>query len=191
MTSLTIRINLKEPEVGFSELQQALASISHEDILAHLPDKVMKAASWLYDDDITAARAMLAAAERKENDLIRSQAVQEIELLKKTIYSGKIKSANYSVKMPAGSLNVIVYEPSACFIATACFGAEAEETNLPRSWRDELLANTNLGRKFIVWYYNNGEVFAELLRRSPVLRVIARACMGVIVKIVRQQMRRI
>lgn len=74
----TIKINVKEPSQGFAELQQALASMSHNDMLAHLPEKVMKAASWLYDDDITSARAMLAEAERLENDLIRASATREI-----------------------------------------------------------------------------------------------------------------
>ena len=67
----SIRVNVKDPEEGFSEINLALESLVHEDVLAHVPDKVMEAASWLYDDDITVARSMLAEAERKENDIIQ------------------------------------------------------------------------------------------------------------------------
>jgi hypothetical protein len=108
----TIKIDISEPASGYAELQATLASMSHDDVLAHLPESVMGAATWLYNDDITTARAMLAEAERKENDLIRSSAVREIELLMRTISSARVKTANYSVEMPSGKLHVAVYTPS-------------------------------------------------------------------------------
>lgn len=185
--SKTIRINVKEPAQGFSELQQALSSMSHDDVLAHLPEHVMKAASWLYDDDITASRAMLAEVERRENDLIRSNAAREIQLLRKTIATGQVKSASYSVEMPSGKLDVVAYTPSMCFIATICFGEEAEETKILRNWRDAYLIETAWGRKFIVWYYNNGELLAEITSRSHVLKAVARTCIGLMAKIVHQK----
>lgn len=40
-----------------------------------------------------------------------------------------------------------------CFIATAVYGAEAEETNYLRQWRDDVLLKTGLGRLFVVFYY--------------------------------------
>lgn len=168
----SIRINIKEPAAGFSELQSALASMSHGDVLAHLPEHVMKTASWLYDDDITGARAMLAKAERLENDMIRTKAAREIELLRKTISSGQIKTASYNVEMPAGKLDVIAYTPSKCFVATVCFGENAPETAALRGWRDDYLIKKAWGRKFIVWYYENGEALAEITARSSILKYI-------------------
>jgi hypothetical protein len=106
----SIRINVKEPIRGFAELDSALASMQHCDVLAHLPEKVMQAASWLYHNDITAARAMLAEAERKENDIIRASATREVALLKRAVQSAQVKSASYSVQMPAGNLSVEVYK---------------------------------------------------------------------------------
>lgn len=99
----SIRINVKEPVGGCAELDSALASMQHYDVLAHVPEKVMQAASWLYDDDITAARGMLAEAERRENDIILASATREVALLKRTIQSGQVKSASYSVQMPAAT----------------------------------------------------------------------------------------
>lgn len=182
--SRTIRINVKQPEEGFSELQNALASMSHDDVLAHLPESVMKAGSWLYDDDITATRAMLAEVERLENDMIRTNASRDITLLSRTISSGQVQAANYSVEMPAGKLNIIAFTPLKCFIATVCFGEAAPETVVLRFWRDHYLVETDCGRKFIVWYYKNGEKIANIVSRSTLLKGLAKVFIGVFSKIV-------
>jgi hypothetical protein len=174
----TIKINMKEPSQGFAELERALASMSHNDVLAHLPERVMQAASWLYDADVTAARAMLAEAERLENDLIRSNAAREIELLRRVISTGQVKAAAYTVVMPAGKLNVVAYSPSFCFVATVCFGANAPETKLLRVWRDQYLIERAWGRSFVVWYYNNGERFAAVAASSPSLKRVASILIG-------------
>ena len=89
-----------------------------EDVLAHLPEHVMTAATWLYDDDITAARAVLAEAKRAENDIVKKQARREIELLKRTISTGQVKTANYSVDLPAGTLSVHAFTPAKGLFAT-------------------------------------------------------------------------
>lgn len=177
-----IRINVKEPAKGFAELEQELASMSHDDILAHLPEHVMKAASWLYDDDMTATRAMLAEAERFENDTIRTKATREIALFRKTISSGQVKAAQYDVEMPAGKLRVIALTPSKCFVATVCFGEAAPETETLRKWRDEYLIEQDWGCGFIVWYYNNGEKFAQIVSRSLVLKIVTKVCIGFVAK---------
>jgi hypothetical protein len=169
-----ISINVKEPTAGFQELQLALNSMSHDIVLAHLSEKVMKAASWLYDDDITAARAMLAEAERLENDSIRASARKEIDLLRRTIQSGQIKAANYSVSMPAGILSVIAFTPSKCFVVTVCFGQDASQTIALRTWRDNFLLTYGIGRRFVVWYYNNGENYASVAQKYPIVKYIAK-----------------
>lgn len=173
-----IRINVKEPAEGFSELDVVLGSMSRNDLLAHLPEKVMKAASWLYDDDITVARSMLAEADRIENDQIRTRAAREIDLLKRTISTGQVKAATYSVQMPAGSLSVTAFSPSLCFVSTVCFGSNAPETIALRGWRDNFLIKHQIGRQFIVWYYKNGEAIASFVSRSIFLKKLARYAIG-------------
>jgi hypothetical protein len=111
-TFATVKINVKEPNEGFALLDAELSRMNIKDELAYLPEKVMEAATWLYDNDVTAARAMLAEATKIENDMLKRNAIKEIELLKKTIKSGQIKSANYNVEMPAGSLAVVATSPS-------------------------------------------------------------------------------
>lgn len=178
----SIKINVKEPSAGFSELQNALNLMSHDDVLAHLPEHVLKAADWLWDDDITSARAMLAEAERMENDLIRTSATREIGLLMRAISSGQIKTASYSVTMPAGKLSVVAYSPTLCYVATVCFGSNANETKILRHWRDTYLLEKNWGRSFIVWYYKNGEQISHYLENSKFTGKLAKIAIYLFVK---------
>jgi hypothetical protein len=111
-TYATVEINVKEPAKGFSLLDSEISKMNVSDDLAYLPEKVMEAATWLYDNDVTAARAMLAEATTIENDMLKKNAVKEIDLLKRAIKSGQIKSATYDVQMPAGRLSVTATTPS-------------------------------------------------------------------------------
>ena len=180
----SIKINVKEPSAGFADLQSALTSMKHDDLLEHLPENVMEAAKWLYDDDITSARAMLADAKKIETEIIKKNASREIEILKRTISSGQIKSASYSVEMPAGTVNVVAYSPSFCYVATACFGQSAPQTLVLRSWRDSYLINQSWGRNFIVWYYKNGEELSRFAQKSPVIKIIFKVLINVVVSII-------
>ncbi|WP_394245041.1 CFI-box-CTERM domain-containing protein [Halopseudomonas laoshanensis] len=179
---LSIRIDIKNSEEGFRELDQAMAKLESTDPLAYLPEKVMEAAKWLYDDDITAARAMLAEAVKHETDLIRANAIREIALLKKTISSGQVKSANYSVTTPTSRLAVTAYSKSKCFVATVCYGEDAIETQVLRQWRDDYLMQHRFGRDFVVWYYTHGEAMANTLERLPVLKTACKKVVGLFVK---------
>lgn len=111
-TFATVKINVKEPDEGFSLLDEEISRMNIKDELAYLPGNVMEAATWLYDNDVTAARAMLAEATKIENDMLKRNAMKEIDLLKRTIKTGQIKTANYNVEMPAGSLSVVATSPS-------------------------------------------------------------------------------
>lgn len=106
-----ISINIEAPGNAFAEIDAALNALDTEDVLAHLPEDVMKAATWLYDDDMTAARAVLAEAKRAQNETMKQAARREIELLKRTLASGQAETANYSVELPAGTLSVHAFTP--------------------------------------------------------------------------------
>jgi hypothetical protein len=108
--SKSIRINVRKLAEGSAELDLALSSMQYHDVLANLPGKVLKAASWLYANDITAARAMLAEAEKKENGIMLEAAWREVELLKRAIQSKQIRSASYNIQMPAGIISVETYK---------------------------------------------------------------------------------
>jgi len=114
----SVRINIEEPGGGFAEIGAALRELETDDLLAHLPEIVMQAAKWLYDDDVTAARAVLAQAKHAENELLKQAARREIELLKRAISNGQVKTANYSVELPSGTLSVHAYTPSKGLLST-------------------------------------------------------------------------
>lgn len=167
--TITIKVNSKEPAAGLSEVDAALRKIEVTDELAYLPAQVMEAAKWLYDDDVTAARGVMISLAAAETSALKQSAEREINLLKRTLNSGQVKAASYSVKTPGGNLNIVAYTPSKCFVATACFGQNDDRTKFFRSWRDTFLAESELGRDFIVWYYNNGELLANVLARNRAL----------------------
>jgi hypothetical protein len=114
----SVRINIEEPGSAFAEIESALSELDTQDVLAHIPEHVMKAATWLYDDDVTAARSVLAEAKRAQNETMKRSARRELDVLKRTITSGQVKTANYSVELPAGTLSVQAYTPQKGLIKT-------------------------------------------------------------------------
>lgn len=177
----TVRIDTKEPEKGLAELHDVFSSLTIQDGLANLPERVMEAAKWLYDDDITAARAMLVEVEKLKNETMRASALREIELLKRTIGAKQIKSASYNVTLPAGIINVVVFKKSACFVATACFGQSAEETEFLRQFRDTRLLSTAAGVNFVVSYYKHGPALALLVELTPGAKWVTRRGLRILV----------
>lgn len=62
-----------------------------------------------------------------------------------------------------------------CFVATAGFGSYFHPSvELLRQFRDSVLANFGLGRKFIAAYYKYGSYPAETIKNSPFLRAASR-----------------
>ena len=86
--------------------------------------------------------------------------------------------------MPAGTVNVVAYSPSFCYVATACFGQTAPQTLVLRSWRDSYLINQSWGRNFIVWYYKNGEEISRFVQKLPVVKIIFKALINIVVLII-------
>jgi len=54
-----------------------------------------------------------------------------------------------------------------CFIATAVYGPEAEQTNALRAWRDRVLMATRRGRLLIRIYYRLSPRVVHVLDRHP------------------------
>lgn len=168
----SIFVNRDAPAAGLAQLQAALNSLKSDAELARLPESLMKAVNWLYADDITVGRAMFAQADRQESEAVRESAARELALLLRTVNSGQVKEASYSVTMPAGHLQVRIGKParSHCFVATVCYGETAWQTKTLRRWRDESLKQHPGGRAFVLWYYRHGPAMARLVLACPALR---------------------
>ncbi len=113
--SKVVCINTEAPHPGISEINKALSEMKMSDPLAHVPEYVMKTATWLYDDDITVARAMLAQAESLHNESIKASAIRDMQLILNSISAGQIKTASYRVPMPSGTLEVQIFTPKKGF----------------------------------------------------------------------------
>jgi hypothetical protein len=64
-----------------------------------------------------------------------------------------------------------------CFVATAVYGSElVPEVIYLRFCRDHVLRKSQIGRRFIAWYYRHGPRYASFLERHQSLKPLARAC---------------
>jgi len=62
-------------------------------------------------------------------------------------------------------------DKSSCFVATAAYGTPmAEDIDVLRTYRDDVLADSPHGQAFIDWYYQNGPVAADFIANRPILR---------------------
>lgn len=109
--SVGITINAEAPQEGFDRVEAGFESLKFDEALLSLPEHLMQAATWLYDDDVTAARGILAEAKRLETNAVLEQARKDVDLLKRTVQSQQVQQASYSVTLPAGTLSISVYTP--------------------------------------------------------------------------------
>ena len=61
-------------------------------------------------------------------------------------------------------------EETACFIATACAGINSYEVNVLRKFRDNHLDNSDIGRKFISFYYKYSPQIAKWLEPKYLIK---------------------
>ncbi|MBA7648769.1 hypothetical protein ES703_56559 [subsurface metagenome] len=65
--------------------------------------------------------------------------------------------------------------PSGCFIATAAYGTStAEEIDILRAFRDEVLLESALGSQLVEWYYQTSPPVADFISENSLLRTIVR-----------------
>ena len=70
---------------------------------------------------------------------------------------------------------IMKVKQSACFVATATMGSEDDpKVQVLRAFRDEYLVRQRMGRAFIISYYRCGPILAQIIRRSSLLRRLAR-----------------
>lgn len=74
-------------------------------------------------------------------------------------------------------------EDEGCFIATAAYGTDtAEEIDVLRKFRDEVLVASRLGAQFVSFYYRISPPIADFISEHEILRTIVRE--GFVVPIV-------
>jgi hypothetical protein len=67
-----------------------------------------------------------------------------------------------------------------CVIATAAYGSSLHKNLKPLRWfRDRFLMTTELGRRFVDWYYEHGQVVVPYVASQPLLQYVVRAILWV------------
>lgn len=67
------------------------------------------------------------------------------------------------------------YKSSRCFIATAAFeNPQAPTVLILRNFRDEILVNSSLGRRFINFYYSRSPAICRKIDHSPTSKLVLR-----------------
>ena len=62
-----------------------------------------------------------------------------------------------------------------CFIATAAYGtATAEQLDVLRAFRDQVLLQSPLGSGFVAWYYQASPPVADFISENSLLRTVVR-----------------
>jgi len=65
--------------------------------------------------------------------------------------------------------------PPGCFIATAAYGtATAEQLDVLRAFRDQVLLQSPLGSGFVAWYYQASPPVADFISENSLLRTVVR-----------------
>ena len=76
------------------------------------------------------------------------------------------------LKSGAGNMRLESKSGASCFIATVCYGdIEHPDLDVLRNFRDQKLAKTTSGSKFIDWYYDHGPSLAHYIAHQRTLKM--------------------
>jgi hypothetical protein len=77
-----------------------------------------------------------------------------------------------------------------CFVATAAYGSPmAPEVATFRAFRNTILLHSDLGLKFVRWYYRNSPTYAAIIAKNETLRTVSRAALWPMLMFVRLSLR--
>jgi hypothetical protein len=111
---------------------------------------------------------------------------RKIEAIKRCreITGWGLKEAKEAVERMALLRNIPLKKEKACFIATACYGTPlANEVEILRNYRDDVLMKSLWGRCFVKAYYLISPSIAKIIENSaPLRKLIARYLLTPLVK---------
>jgi hypothetical protein len=111
----------------------------------------------------TAARARILACVGEQNNAVRKAADEGLAALRakeEEIESGRSQAAGEGID---------------CFIATAVYGSSsAEEIDILRNFRDDVLLRSDAGRDYVDFYYAASPPLARFIAEREWLRVLVR-----------------
>ncbi len=105
----------------------------------------------------------------------RSTAIRETSRGARELLVSKIDEIQANREPTEAESDLFGSFADACFIATAAYGTNsAEEIDVLRDFRDEVLAKSAAGRDYIGFYYAASPPIADFIARHEVLRTLVR-----------------
>lgn len=121
----------------------------------------------LYGEDLNAARLIVEIASRFKSLGGLSSDERSYFDSKRAKYQSQIEPVAHNTSQPTG-------DASGCFVITATMGDQNHpHVHTLRTFREQILAKTSLGKRFIQWYATNGPGVAKLIAASPFARVLS------------------
>lgn len=97
---------------------------------------------------------------------------------------GKLKSVKIEQEFETATGRAQIKANSACFIATVVYGSvDSQNVVSLREFRDKILLNNEIGFKFVIWYYKNGPILAEIVKTNKKLRLFCKVVLDLLVKL--------
>ena len=94
------------------------------------------------------------------------------------------QSVTSEIKTGAGKMHIESKSGATCFVATATYrDSQHPDVIFLRLFRDNFLVNTNLGIKFINWYWIYGPKLASFVENSELLRRFSKVFLTLLVKL--------
>lgn len=92
-----------------------------------------------------------------------------------TTYHYRVKSTMTSDEAVSADYTFTTTTSSGCFIATAAYGTStAEQINILREFRDEVLLPNKVGTAFVSFYYRSSPPIADFISQHEFLRTMVR-----------------
>lgn len=182
----TVKINIDDPSKGFQELSSALERFCGNHRFIELPDHVEKTLTWLSDDDIIVARALLAEYQQKQAKIVYEVSTRNKLFIQRLIFNKEITDFHEVIEFPNGDLTVYSFKDSFCIIATLVYGSyDHTSVQKLRKFRDNHLTKTLIGRNLTIFYYKRGPIIAELVKNIPPLKYLIRCMLSVFICLIR------
>jgi len=128
-----------------------------------------------YDTAAHADIADYAYSTTEDTNLVTVHSVPLTGLSWETTYHYRVKSTMNGDESVSDDYTFTTTTSSACFIATAAYGTPtAEQINILREFRDEVLLPSKAGAAFVAFYYRNSPPIADFIAQHEFLRTMVR-----------------
>jgi hypothetical protein len=107
-----VTILLNNPLDGLSELNRHINDFSNIALLKYIPQHVLDTVTWLNDNDVTAARALLSQIEKNTSDYVKHHAGKELPRILALAKNKQTTLTSQTIEFPNGTIEITFRKPS-------------------------------------------------------------------------------